>query len=407
MATQALSAFNTNMLRAALLTLAAFRPLDTGGLSRETVVALSTLFIVAPYAVLSLPAGRLADRLPKARLLQTIKAIEIGVFLIAAAGLATASVALLLTAILLSGLCAATFGPPKFGIMPELLPASALVRGNAWISASSTLAILGGLIAGNLLALSPAGLQAAQWMGVGLAVLGWMTSLAMPAGPPQVPALALSPRAFASDFRTSVSRLQALPAIMLPVLGCSWFWFQGAITTSLIPLYVAAAQGVPESAVSLLLIATSIGVTLGAIAAHQLSQQAIPAWFPAMAFAVTALPGLDLWLAGEMTGPAGLWRALGDIALMSAGCGLFVVPLGTAVQQLTPADERARFVGINHTFNGLAMILAGAAMLLLNLPMMSPSTLLAASAIVSGSVAALTITRTWPMLLADRPQSTR
>ncbi len=403
-ATQALSAFNTNMLRAALLTLAAFRPLDTGGLSRETVVALSTLFIVAPYVVLSLPAGRLADRLPKARLLQTVKTIEIGVFLIAAAGLSTGNLTLLLAAILLAGICAASFGPAKFGIIPELLPVSALVRGNAWISASSTLAILGGLITGNLLALSPTGLQATQLTLVGIAVIGWLTSLAIPATPAPLPLLSLSPRAFSADFLDSVARLRTLPAIVLPVLGCSWFWFQGALTTSLIPLYVADTQTLPESAVSLLLIATSLGVTVGAIAAHLLSQRRVPApaWLGGIALAITALPGLDLWLAGTIAGKAGLWRALADIALVSAGCGLFVVPLGTAVQQLTPAGERARFVGINHTFNGLAMVLAGAGLLLLNAPMVSPSALFAASAIISGGVAALTMIKTWPALLLAR-----
>lgn len=406
-ATQALSAFNTNMLRAALLTLVAFRPLDTGGLSRETMVALGTLFVVAPYAVLSLPAGRLADRLPKARLLQAVKAIEIGVFLVAAAGLATASVSLLLAAILLAGLCAATFGPPKFGIIPELVPLDALVRGNAWISATSTLAILAGLIAGNLLALSPAGLQAAEVMGVALAIIGWATSLAIPAGPAQAPGLSLSPRSFASDYFDSVSRLRALPAIVLPVLGCSWFWFQGAITTSLIPLYVEATGGVPESAVSLLLMGTSIGVTLGAIAAHLLSQRRMPAWLAVLALAMTALPGLDLWLAGDVAGEADLWRALADMVLISAGCGLFVVPLGAAVQELTPKEERARFVGINHTFNGLAMILAGAGLFLLNAPIVSPSTLFAASAIISGGVAALTMIKTWPMLSLARQDTSQ
>lgn len=130
----------------------------------------------------------------------------------------------------------------------------------------------------------------------------------------------------------------------------------------------------------------------------------MPGWLTALALAIRAVPCLDLWLAGQMAGQAGLWRALVDMASISAGCGLFVVPLGVAVQQLTPADQRARFVGINHTFNGLAMILAGAGLLLLNLPMVSPSTLFAASAIVSGGMAALTMIKTWPMLLVDRQE---
>lgn len=401
-AAQAMSAFGHNMLRAALLTLLAFRPLDTGDLSPETAAALSTLFIVAPYAVLSLPGGRLADRLPKARVLQAIKLAEIPVFVLAAAGLLSSNVGLMLAALLLAGVCAALFGPAKFGIIPELTAGPALIAGNAWISATSTLAILGGLIAGSLLALTPSGISSIAYGGIALAILGWAVALALPRGVPLAPALSLSAGAFVSDFTGSLSRLRALPAIVVPVLGCSWFWFQGAINTSLIPRYVADAQGVPESAVSLLLIATSVGVTVGAVIAHRLSRRSLSPWFALLALAITTLPGFDLWLAGPISGPSGLWRAALDIVLISAGCGLFVVPLGTAVQQLTPPDERARLVGINHTLNGLAMILAGAAMLLLNLQFVSPSSLFAASALVSGSVAAVTLLTTWPKLVAPR-----
>ncbi len=176
------------------------------------------------------------------------------------------------------------------------------------------------------------------------------------------------------------------------------------MNTSLIPRYVADAQGVAESAVSLLLIATSVGVTLGAILAHVLSRLSLSPWYAPLVLASTALPGIDIWLTGPIVGAADLWRAVFDIGLISVGCGLFVVPLGTAVQQLTPAEERARFVGINHTFNGLAMILAGGALLLLNFPWVSASSLLAGSAIISGCVAALTMLKTWPSLVTT-PQS--
>ncbi len=224
---QALSAFNHNMLRAALLTLVAFRPLDTGALSAETVTALSTLFIVAPYAVFSLPGGRLADRLPKSAFLRTIKAAEIPVFVLAAIGLLTSNVGLLLAALLLAGCCAALFGPAKFGIIPELVPERRLIAGNAWISATSTVAILSGLIAGNLLALSGPGIAIVAYGGVGLAVLGWLVSRAIPTTQSRAPELSLGVRAMIADFTDSFGRLRAVPAIVLPILGCSWFWFQG------------------------------------------------------------------------------------------------------------------------------------------------------------------------------------
>lgn len=397
-ATQALGAFGQNLLRAALLTLVAFRPLDTGDFSRETVAALSTLFIVAPYALLSLPAGRLADRFPKSRLIQAIKLVEIPVFVVAALGLVWGHVGLILVALLLAGMCAALLGPAKFGIIPDLVDGAELISGNAWISATSTLAILGGLIAGNLLALSEGGLGVIAYGGVVFAVIAAALSLFIPQRAATAPEVSLKVWAFVADFADSVTRMRKLPAIVLPILGCSWFWFQGTVSTSLIPLYVAEGSTLPESVVSLMLVAASLGVTAGAAAAHWLSRRPLPAWFPPAVLCVTAAPGLDLWLVAPVGDSADLVRAVLDLTLISAGCGLFVVPLGAAVQHLTPATERARFVGINHTCNGLAMILAGAALLLLNLPAISAATLFAGSALISGAVAAVTMVKIWPRL---------
>lgn len=400
LATQALGAFSQNLLRAALLTLVAFRPIDTGDLSRETVAALSTLFIVAPYALLSLPAGRLADRMPKSSLIQAIKLGEIAVFVLAALGLLWGHVGLVLAALLLAGVCAALLGPAKFGIIPDLVDSAKLISGNAWISATSTLAILGGLIAGNLLALSSAGVVAIAYGGVVLALVAAGVSLFIPRRAGTAPEISLDVRAFLADFADSVTRVRRLPAIVLPILGCSWFWFQGTVSTSLIPLYVAEGGRLHESVVSVMLVAASLGVTAGAVAAHLLSRRPLPVWFPPAVLCVTAAPGLDLWLAAPLEDSLDLVRAVIDLTLISAGCGLFVVPLGAAVQHLTPPGERARFVGINHTCNGLAMILGGAALLLLNLPVISAATLFAGSAVISGAVAAVTMVKIWPRLQA-------
>lgn len=402
-ATQALGAFSQNMLRATLLTLVAFRPLDTGGLGRETVAALSTLFIVAPYAMLSLPAGRLADRMPKSNLIQAVKLSEIPVFVLAALGLLSGHVGLVLAALLLAGVCAALLGPAKFGIIPDLVEGADLISGNAWISATSTLAILGGLIAGNLLALSAGGLSIVAYGGVFLTVIAAGISQLIPRRRATAPEVSLHPQAFVADFADSVTRVRQLPAIILPILGCSWFWFQGTVSTSLIPLYVAEGGMLHESVVSVMLVAASLGVTAGAVAAHLLSRRSLPFWFPPAVLCVTAAPGLDLWLAAPLEDSVDLVRAVVDLTLISAGCGLFVVPLGAAVQHLTPPGERARFVGINHTCNGLAMILAGAALLLLNLPGISAATLFAGSALISGAVAAATMVKIWPRLQARPP----
>lgn len=402
LATQALSAFNHNMLRSALVTLVAFGALDGAGMSGATAVALSTLLLVAPYAILSIPAGRLADRFAKAGLIRWTKSFEVVVFSIAGAGFLLADVRILLAAVLLAGIEAAVFGPAKFGILPELLPQKDLIRGNAWVSASATVAILAGLVAGNLLVSSGAGLAIVVAGGLILAVIGWAICYRIPMAAPQAPDIAISASALVGDFWYLFRRLAALPALVLPMVGSSWFWFQGAANTSLMPLYVAQTPGLPESIVSILLVAASLGVAFGAICARWLGGGPHARFLPAAALSVICLPGLDLWLGGPITDSADIVRSAIDFFVMAAGCGLYAVPLATAVQMLTPDKERARFVGLNHTLNGLAMLASGLVVLLLNLPGMSVELIFGMTAVMSGVIAALALFHTLPALAKAR-----
>jgi MFS family permease len=399
--TQALSAFNHNMLRSALLTLIAFRPIERAGMSPETLVALSTLFMVAPYAVLSILGGRLADTVPKSLIIRRVKAAEIAIFGLSAAGLILMNAPLLLAALLLAGIQAALFGPAKFGILPELLERSRLVAGNAWMSATNTLAILAGLIAGNLLVLSSGGPIAVAAGGILLAFAGWLLARRIPLGRDVQPGPAFTAAMILMDFRTCFARMGAVPAVIFPIIGCSWFWFQGAVNTSLMPLYVAQTPSAPESIVSLLLVASSIGVAVGAIAARSLAGRGAPAWLPVVVFAVTVLPGIDLWIAGPLTDIWSSLRAAGDFLLLASGCGFYLVPLTTAVQQLTPDAERARFIAVNHTVNGIAMMAAGLVVLLLHLPFVSTTGIFAWTTLFSGAIAVAALLYTVPSIIPN------
>ncbi|WP_196259652.1 MFS transporter [Pelagibacterium limicola] len=403
---QALSAFNHNQLRSALLTLVAFREMDRYGMSAETVVALSTLLIVSPFATLSIFGGRMADKWPKASVIQAIKATEIPVFLIAGVALISMNVPLLLLSILLAGVEAALLGPAKFGVLPELLPADDLVAANASMSATNTMAILLGLIAGNLLILLDGGLYIVAIGGVTIGVAGWVASLSLPHTRALMPSLKLHPAHLVLDFWSCFRRLGAVPVVILPVVGCSWFWFQGAVNTTLFPLYVAASPDSAENVVSLLLIASGMGVAVGALGARLLAVRNTSAWLPVAVFAVVFLPGVDLWFAGPMQTSQGVMRAMFDLFLLAIGTGFYVVPLHAALQRLTPHDERARFIGVNHTFNGIAMIAAGFAVLLFGAVEMEIPAMFLLTTGTTGMIAAWTLSATLRALYRNNAVAT-
>lgn len=352
---QALTAFNHNMLRSAILTLVAFGTLSGLGLDAEATIGLVTMLMVAPYVLISLPAGRLADIYSRAALMQVVKAFGIGVFAIAALGLLLGNVPLLLLASLLCGIEAALLGPAKFAILPDLVPGERLVAANGIMSATSTLAILLGLIAGNVLVTSSAGFAVIAWGGLALAAASWTISLMVPRAAAAVP---LVERA---DLKGSLRHLARQPAIALAIVGCSWFWFQGAVSTSLLPLLVAAGDGLPESAASLLLIALMAGIAIGAMGARLWSERKLrPAHVVVLAL-VLLLPGVDLWLVGGPRSFGELIRVALDLCVLAIGAGFHIVLLSAGLQRNTPNRDRARVMGLNHLANGIGMLLAGAA----------------------------------------------
>ncbi len=389
LATQALSAFSQNALRAGLLALATFKGLSAFGWSVETVIGLSTILVTLPYFVLSIAAGRIADTRPRAQLIRQIKAGDNVSYLVAAYGLLTMNLPVLLAALLLTSIASTLLGPAKFGILPDLIGPERLMRANAWMSASNTLAILLGLIAGSLLMDAPLVLAA---LGIGLAALGFATSLAIrPVVEAPAPADGGS---LLADHLEIFTRLRDTPGAILPILGLSWFWFQGAFNTTIFPVIVSHIADIPADSLTLLFILTTVGVALGALAARRLRLGAAPRWLALVFLAVVALPALDIHFALPLAGTAGLVRLGVDVFLISIGTGFYVVPLITALQLLAAPTRRARLIGINHAANGLAMMAAGVLVVLLGSIGLSVEQAFVAAGVVSGVVGAWSLLRT-------------
>jgi MFS family permease len=390
LATQALSAFSQNALRAGLLALATFKGISAFGWSVETVIGLSTILVTLPYFVLSIAAGRIADTRPRAQLIRQIKAGDIVSCLVAAYGLLTMNLPVLLAALLLTSIASTLLGPAKFGILPDLIGPERLMRANAWMSASNTLAILLGLIAGSLLMDAPLVLAA---LGICLALIGFATSLAIrPVA--EAPASADGRSLLVADHLEIFIRLRQTPGAILPILGLSWFWFQGALNTTMFPVIVSHIADIPADSLTLLFIITTVGVALGALAARRLRLGAAPRWLALVFLAVVALPALDILFALPLAGTAGLVRLGVDIFLISIGTGFYVVPLITALQLLAAPTRRARLIGINHAANGLAMMAAGVLVTQLGKLGLSVEQAFVAAGVVSGLVGAWSLLRT-------------
>ena len=377
--TQFLGALNDNVLKNALVVLLAFDASTWTSLSPEVLTNLAAGIFILPFFLFSATAGQLADKFDKARLARLVKVLEMGIMLVAGAGFALHSLAVLLCSLFLLGLHSTLFGPIKYAILPQHLKDEELVGGNALIEAGTFVAILVGTLVGGLLA--GTGASGPAWItatGLCLAAVGYMASRSIPAAPAPEPGLRINPNLFAETWRNIASARKSR-TVFLSILGISWFWLYGALLLAQFPAYARNVLGGGETGVTLLLAVFTTGIGLGSLACERLSAGRVEIGLvPLGAFGLT-LFGLDLALASPATVPAGaplgalallaapdMVRVLADLVLLGVFGGFFIVPLYALVQQRADEAQRARIIAANNILNALFMVagaLAAAALL--------------------------------------------
>jgi acyl-[acyl-carrier-protein]-phospholipid O-acyltransferase / long-chain-fatty-acid--[acyl-carrier-protein] ligase len=378
--TQFLGAFNDNLFKNALVMLILFRLADAGGTDGEVLVAVAGGVFILPFFLFSATAGQLADKYDKARMIRVVKAAEIAVMALAAAGFAWARADFLIAVLFLMGVQSTFFGPMKYGILPQHLESRELVGGNALIEAATFLAILLGTIAGGLLILTEGGITIVSAAVVVVAVLGCAASLTIPVAPATAPGLRINWN-FVTETRGILSHAARRRDIFLSILGISWFWLVGATFILLFPPYAKEVLRGDETVVTLFLTVFSIGIGLGSIGCDRLlkgeiSARTVP--FGALGMAVFSIDlyfaSLGVAPAAAAEGPLGAagflavaahWRILADLLLISICGGLYIVPLYAIVQQRAEADHKARTIAANNVMNALFMVLGAAAAALL------------------------------------------
>jgi len=222
--TQVLGAFNDNVYKNALVILVAYHAASYASIDPNLLTNVAAGLFILPFVLFSATAGQIADKFEKSAIIRIIKASEIGIMVIAAAGLLLKNLPLLLAALFLLGLHSTFFGPVKYAILPQVLSPAELVGGNGLVEMGTFVAILAGtLVAGVLIALDRGIVWVAALILV-TGVLGFLASLAIP----KVARAAESLSFEWNPFRETWSNLQFARrnrTVFLSLLGISWFWF--------------------------------------------------------------------------------------------------------------------------------------------------------------------------------------
>jgi acyl-[acyl-carrier-protein]-phospholipid O-acyltransferase/long-chain-fatty-acid--[acyl-carrier-protein] ligase len=135
--TQFLAAFNDNFYKMIVQVTATAAASGSG-----KYLSLANAVFVIPFLIFAGPAGQIADRFSKTRVLQFTKLFEIPVMIFGIFALLNHSIDMLLVVLFCLATQANFFSPAKYGILPEITGEEQLARANGLIELSTFAAIV-------------------------------------------------------------------------------------------------------------------------------------------------------------------------------------------------------------------------------------------------------------------------
>ena len=370
--TQLLNAFNDNLFKNAMVLFVVYSVYNSEAAEGQFSAIASAVFIL-PFFVLSAVAGQLADMRDKARIIRIVKASEIGIMIIGAAGLlmawrgiavTTVAIPLMLLALFGMGVHSTFFGPIKYAILPQHLHRDEVLAGTGLVEAGTYIAILAGTIL--------AGWLPIEWAAVAVivtAVIGYFTSRAVPPAPPHHEPEPLDFHLLRASYdlvrNTSHDR-----RVFLAVMAISFFWTIGTVLFVQFPPLAKNVLTASKEVASLFLVIFSIGVAIGSLSVNALLKGTVSARYsPSSVLAMglfvvgfflvcrqwTPHPGGLLNVSAFMAEPLAVPLLLCLLGIAIAG-GMFVVPLYAFLTTFVDKSQTSRTIAANNIVNSFAMV---------------------------------------------------
>jgi acyl-[acyl-carrier-protein]-phospholipid O-acyltransferase/long-chain-fatty-acid--[acyl-carrier-protein] ligase len=348
---QFLGAFNDNIYKMVVSLLAVQETIKAG--AGSAALALVSAVFIIPFLLFSGYAGHAADVLSKRTVLVVTKACEVLVMGLACGALLSGRLEYMLSVLFLLATQATFFGPAKYGLLPEILPARDLARANGLIEMSTFVAIILGTALGT--AMFVVWYKQLEIIGLCLiivAVIGTGVSLRVPSVPPSgvKQVFRLNPW---GEICRGLRRLARESRLGLTVLGIAFFWLLAALMQMAILLFGKEVMGLDDLRVGLLGTFLALGIGAGSLTAGRLSGQKVELGLvPLGAFGM----GTSILLL-SISASSYTLTAIMLVVLGFAG-GWVIVPLQTFLQYKSQVKERGLLLATTNFLSMGAVLVA-------------------------------------------------
>ena len=221
------SVINCNILRQGVGLLVTYKVLLNSDSAFYWGSILGALYFL-PSFIFSVLAGELADKMPKARLFQLTKALQIPICVLLVSNLfqENPNLYILGLSMFLMATHDAFFAPVRYAILPEYLAKDKLLVGNGILESSVLVSIAMGIGLASTISL-----QGGEWIYSTLllstAVAGYIASLWIPSKPASNKEPIKVEWNILKSIQENVDYVRENETIWQSVLGITWFWFVG------------------------------------------------------------------------------------------------------------------------------------------------------------------------------------
>ena len=360
MLTQFLGALNDNLFKNALLLTVTLTMASKAAVLSNIIAAL----FILPFFLFSATAGEIADKYDKSVIARILKLTELLLMCAALLVYQWQSITALIILLFLMGTQSTFFGPVKYSLLPQHLHTDELALGNAYIEATTYLAILLGLILGTLL-----GLHVVLYVLIFFSLLGLLASVFIPKAPSYQPQTHIH-----KNILTSLSKnfriISQNRIVFRCILGATWFWMVGAFVVVQIYPLSGNVLNVSNTVITFFLMLFSVGVAVGSVFCGHLMKGLIHATYTPIS---ALMMGVCFYLLYLFTNnyptpdaPVNLAHFFGtqhsigiclSLFVLAFFGGLYIVPLNTLMQRLAPKTCLASIIGGNNILNALGMTL--------------------------------------------------
>jgi len=349
--TQFLGALNDNIYK---LVLIFFLISLEGKENANTILSTAGAVFVIPFLLFSSAAGILADRFSKNRMIIVIKTTEIIIILLAIAAFAFKITWGSYIFLFLLSTQSAFFGPPKYGIIPELVPKNRVSKANGLITSCTYLAI----ILGTFLASFLTEITNRNYVLVGIfclvvALLGFFSSFGIKHTQPNASQKRVDLFFFREIWKTIVIA-KDYKHLLTCMIGGSFFLFVGGFTQLNIIPFAINSLGLSDVAGGYLFLTTALGIAFGAWLAGRMSRK------HHIELALTCFSSLFIAIFFFVLSASHFNLPLAIFALLLIGFsgGFFVVPFESFIQLQSPENNRAHIIAASNFLSFVGVLLA-------------------------------------------------